>query len=327
MGFNYIEVETFNKHTTLDREPPPFLIEGVLHRSVTLLYGQTMAGKSTLAASMAVALAGGHGSWLGQPITPDGNGPVVIVTGDPDGRREYKTRLYSVQDELGDGEIRICAPYRPTRPDGWEEVRAVVAAHKAKVVILDNLSAFVPGSLNDDDTVKLFYQEVDKIARGGVAVLVIAHVSEKRTDQGPARLPYGSSFIRFGPRWWGLMWVSGERLRIEFDGNDGAPWNMDLTAPDGTPRFGVLARESADELRERKSGRQRKRKEETDDRRSRIGTWAVQNCQGCTVRQAAEKIAAEFPSESPDGARNNLSRGAYGGVKQVDTRAHRWARP
>jgi hypothetical protein len=275
---------------------------------------------------MAVALAGGHGKWLGRPIAPDGTGPVVIVTGDPDGRREYKTRLHAVKGELGDGEITICAPYRPTRPDGWEEVRAVVSAAKARVVILDNLSAFVPGSLNDDDSVKLFYQEVDKLARAGVAVLVIAHVSEKRTDQGPSRLPYGSSFIRFGPRWWGLAWVSGDRLRVEFDGNDGAPWIMDLTGPDGVPRFDVLDVTTADQLRERKAGNQRKRRQATDDRRSQIGTWVLQNCQGLTVREAAGKVAAEFPSESAGAARNNLARGAYGGVVQVDTRAHRWAR-
>jgi RecA-family ATPase len=80
MAYNYIEVETFTKNTTLDQEPPPFLIDGVLHRSVTLLYGQTKSGKSTLAASMAVALAGGHGDWLGRPIAPDGTqGPGKVV--------------------------------------------------------------------------------------------------------------------------------------------------------------------------------------------------------------------------------------------------------
>ena len=208
----------------------------VLHRVVSLVLSSAPKIDPPPAG---VAIAG-RPRWAGR-IERRRGPPVVIVCGDPDSLLEYKERLYEVRDDLSDGIIRLVAPYRPTQPEGWEEIRAAVTAVRAKLVIIDNLSQFVPGSLSDDDMIKLFYQETDKFARQGAAVLVLAHVSEKKDMGGHAqRLPQGSSLIRFGPRWWALVWRDpGKKVRMEFDGNRGGKWWLDVTEPNGIPRFDV----------------------------------------------------------------------------------------
>lgn len=326
--YKFIDVETFTRDSTLDGVPAAFLVEGILHRSVTLFYGQTKSGKSTLAASLAVALASGQETWLGRPVAPDAHGPVAIVCGDPDSLFEYKERLFRVRDEIGDGRITLISPWRPTEPAGWEEVRSAVMAAGARVVIIDNLSQFVSGSLSDDDLIKAFYMEVDKFARQGIAVLVLAHVSEKPAVDGKSqRLPHGSSFIRYGPRWWALVWAGGGKCRLEFDGNAGGRWSLDVSEPDGVPRFDVLGSRTTEELKEGQQRRARDRDAQLLKERSNVGEWVVANCQGQNRDATAQAVAAAFPKYTVTTAQKFLSEGAFGAVKNVGTRnAPQWAR-
>jgi hypothetical protein len=325
-----LDMVMFDMATTLEDVPEKFLIDGVLHRSVTLIYGQTEAGKSTIAASIAVAVATGKDEWAGRTVSPATHGPVVIVCGDPDSRYEYQERLFEVRDEFvsPDQRIALVAPQRPASPQAWEQVRGVVRATGAKVVIIDNLTQFVAGSLNDDEPIRQFYAEVDEFARRGVAVLVIAHVSDKKGPDGnPARLPIGSSAIRTGPRWRALAWRGAGKVRLEFGGNGGGNWWLDLTEPDGIPRFAVLGSTSTEELKEGRANRARQRAEKTLDDRSDVGNWVLENCQGMNREQAAEKIAAQFPGVTVSTARGALSRGEYGGVRNAGSRAApRWER-
>src|SRR2546423_10582519 len=91
----------------------PFLVEGAIHRSTTLLYGQTLAGKSTLAASIAMAVAGQDQAWLGKRIMNHGH--ALIVAGDQDRGGDYRRRLR----RAGADNIDIYAPYQPAIPDTW----------------------------------------------------------------------------------------------------------------------------------------------------------------------------------------------------------------
>ena len=53
-----VDVFTFRADTPLPKEMPPrFLIAGVVHRAVTVFYGQQDTGKSMLALSVAVSVA------------------------------------------------------------------------------------------------------------------------------------------------------------------------------------------------------------------------------------------------------------------------------
>lgn len=266
----------------------PFVVDGILHRSTTLIYGQTKTGKSTLAAAIAIAVAGQAQTWLGRPVTRHGH--ALIVAGDPDGKREYSRRL-----RAGDAEnVSVYAPTRPAIPETWGEVAMAARRYNSALVVVDNLSAFVPGTLNDDFAVKQFYDQTDAMARDGAAVLIVAHTSEKSGEHGPSRVPMGSSFIRFGPRWWCYAHRPRDKLLLDFDGNDGRPWGLAVSEPDGTPWFTVLGETTADELAERRDRRKRDRGDETLRRNREIARFWRDECQGISNRAAGEKIAARF---------------------------------
>jgi AAA domain len=263
------EVLVFRKDTPLPKGPDPFLVDGVLQRSLTVLYGQTCVGKTMLAISLAAAVADGR-KWLGQRVAS--NGPVAIVSGDPDGKYEIPERLDKIRDELGNGEVRIIVPRRPMAEETWEQVNQDTEG--CRLVFLDNLSQFIPGSLNNDDSVKLVYQELDQMTRRGIAVCVLAHTSDKRGENGRVSdVPLGSSFIRFGPRWFAYAHRARGNLIVSFDGNGGRPWELTLTEPTGTPRFEVVSASTADELASRRAQRARERDKAKLDRTADIDAW------------------------------------------------------
>lgn len=316
----YLTAELITRDTDLTQEPHPFLVDGIVHQSVTLLYGRTCSGKSTLAAALAIALSNGETEFLGREITSDGPMRVGIITGDPLGASEYKRRLVS-DGAIGSGEIQLVAPYRPTRIETWEEVREVIQGQDCGFVIVDNLSSFVPGSLNDDDSVKLLYDQIEQFPRDGIPALVLAHTSDKWTEHGPSRIPMGSSLIRFGPRWWCNAYRSGGRLHLEFDGNEGTPHNINVTEPDGKPAFDVIETSGADEVSARRERRSQERREATERERREMGDYVLAECPELNQTQAAERLSEQYGRKAST-HEVNLSRGAYG----VKLRNGRWER-
>jgi hypothetical protein len=188
-----------------------------------------------------VALANGEKQFLGRNVTL-GERPVGIIVGDPGGANEYRRRI---KDYLNPGaQVCVDSPYRPTQPATWAELQNAAELRGYGFLIVDNLSAFVPGSLSDDNSIKALYEQIEWFPRHGIPALIIAHTSEKAGEYGYSRVPMGSSLIRFGPRWWGYVYRSRGQAVIEFDGNEGSPHKMMLTEPDGSPVFDVIAVDS-----------------------------------------------------------------------------------
>jgi energy-coupling factor transporter ATP-binding protein EcfA2 len=299
----------------LSEEPLPFLVDGIIHESMTLLYGQTCSGKSTIAAALAVALANGETHFLGRKIANDGQRMTVgIVAGDPCGAREYTRRLVETK-AIGSGRVYVNEPYRPTRHETWDEVRDAAQQYGWQFVVVDNLSSFVPGSLNDDVSVKLFYEQIEQFPRDGIPVLVVAHTSDKWTDRGPSRIPMGSSLIRFGPRWWCNAYRSGGYLQLEYDGNEGTPHRITVNEPNGIPSFEVVRTADTDELRGQR------RSVETLAKRAGIREFVLAECQHLNGKETAKQIAEKFGG-SESSHQTLLSRGGYGIKREGD----RWTR-
>jgi hypothetical protein len=175
------------------------------------------------------------------------------------------------------------------------------------------LSAFVPGTLNDDYSIKQFYERTDDIARGGAAVLIVAHTSEKSGEHGPSTKPMGPSYIHFGPRWSCYAHRSRGALVLDFDGNDGRPWRMNVSEPNGTPEFEVIGETGADELAERRNGRSRAR----DAKRRQICDY-VAGRRGSMTDAALAALLVDSFGGTLSTHRSNLSKGAYGSARVVE---------
>jgi hypothetical protein len=251
--YSHIETFTFTKETYLPKVPDLFLVEGMLHRSMTLIHGQTTAGKSMLAMSLGVAVASGAENWNGKVL--NGSGPVTYVGGDPGVIYEAYDRLDRVRGDIGAGEVRIIAPERPTRREAWLEIAD--RSQGSQLLILDNLTQFVPGSLNDDSAVRAVMEELTALTRNDMAVCVLAHSSDKRNEHGYAPdKPAGSFSIRSIPRWFiSLDRKEGSHVVAKLAGNDARPWEMTLTEPSDRPRFDVLDVTTPDQVAARKRRR------------------------------------------------------------------------
>jgi hypothetical protein len=260
-----IQSFTFTKDSYLPKVPSTFLVDGILHRSQTIIFGQTNCGKSMLALSLAAAVASGQ-PWNGQGVSA--SGPVAIVSGDPDGLYENYDRLNKIRDDVGGGEIRIYVPERPLAEETWFEL-----AHQTegcRLMILDNLTQFVPGTLNDDYAVKAVYERLEALSRrDDMAVAVLAHTSDKKNEHGySSNIPAGSFVIRSVPRWFVHLHRGSGVLSLNMQGNSGArPWGLKLSEPTDTPRFDVLETITPDEYAKRMGNRQRSK--------TKLDQWAT----------------------------------------------------
>jgi AAA domain len=302
MSYRHIEVDRFRADTPLPKVPNPALIGNagsvILHRSLTVVYGQTDVGKTQWLLSLATCVASGR-DWNGHKVHR--SGPVAIVCGDFDGRYETQERLAKVRDDLGDGEIIIVTPERPASEDAWIEIEN--ATEDCVLVILDNLTNFVPTSLNDDEGIRAVYAKLRALnLRNGCSVTVVAHTSDKRGEFGYSNIPMGSSAIRTDPRWFvSLVRKRGEFVSVHFEGNGGRPWEMLISEPTGAPRFDVLTIVTADEV----SKRRRNRTRQTLDKNAEEATWWQANCTGLSGTKAGEELAKQFGG-SPGTYRNKI---------------------
>jgi hypothetical protein len=288
-----------------NEESPPFLIDGVVSSSMTLLYGRSKCGKSTMASALAVALANGDKQFLGKQVY-DSDHKVGIVAGDPGGTGEFGRRIHHA---LRPGvTVPILAPERPARPEVWEAVRDYVDKLGVTFLIIDNLSNFIPpgGSLSDDQAVNTIYDHIEQFPRGDIPVLVVAHVSDRMTEHGPQRTPSGSFVIRARPRWWWHMWQRNDGTAVnEFDGNEGTQHTITVSEPVGRPSFAVLATDT-DPARGR-----RDRAAATMQRREEIQRYVLADCQGESNTKTAGMLAEKFGGTIPS-HKTSLSQGRYG---------------
>jgi hypothetical protein len=172
-------------------------------------------------------------------LHPTSAGPVAFVLGDDDGLAETYERLDLVRERVGDGRIRLITPPVTTSPVVWEAIRAEV--EDCVLVVVDNLTNFVPGSLNNDEGVGLFYEQLKPISRAGKSVLVLAHASDKRDVNGNStNLPAGSFVIRSYPRMFLHAYQSRGRLMVARAGNRVKRSVVELSAPTDRPVFSVL---------------------------------------------------------------------------------------
>jgi AAA domain len=270
-----LDIFDFTREAYIPKVPESALVEGWLHRSTTLLFGQTITGKSSLAQWLALPVASGRDQ---DGLHANSAGPVAFVLGDDDGMLETYERLDLVRDRIGDGRIRLITPPVTTNPKVWEAVRREVEG--CRLVVIDNLTNFVPGSLNNDEGVSLFYDEVKPISRAGTSVLVLAHASDKRDMNGNStNLPAGSFVIRSYPRLFLHAYQSHGRLMVARAGNRVKRTTVELTLPTDRPVFTILGEKEA-EARAVHSG------EWLDDNK-RI--WDALDS-GLSIRAAAQKL-------------------------------------
>lgn len=267
---------------------PDWLIEGWLVSSVTMVAGSPESGKSSLVASMAAAVAHG-GTWLGEPVTTDRTGPVMILSSDPAGSGEWAQKGRDLDVAADDWEI-----YRFS-PEHWDDYVELACARCCRLLVFDNITSGIAGPINEANPSSLL-GPLQRVIDGGTPVVVIAH-----TGKGWSQDPMGPTAYKAWRRHGIHVGGSGDRPRkLTRAGNVGI-W-PDVVV-NGTTIGSAVEYRLADGETNKPN-----RAPETMDRNNGIADWVVQNCQGMTRNATAAAIAQTF-NGSEGSYRTSLSSG------------------
>jgi hypothetical protein len=292
-----------------------WIIDGILSADTTLLYGEPKLGKSYFVSAMLAALATGADTFLGKKIT--GTYRPALCWTDDRGWREYKKRMSDADeiraaDDLDLSFVRLSVM---RSVEQWEDLSRVLSREGRDLVVIDNMTSAVDGSLNDDRTVRAFFAGVKVLTDAGMAVLILAHASDAKDQYGRGgRRPQGHTLTSASVRWRCFM----ERARgpynvkLSFSGNVADP--HEITVHGDRMTYGVLSTKDAGQLRTEKAERTRNRDKATLDENAKIAQWVVDNGQGKSASALGHELAGAFGGAAGTHTTNLNSRRKYGAM-------------
>jgi hypothetical protein len=316
---------TLREVRELVRRDSAFVVEGLIHAKATLIIGEPMGGKSYLTASLASALAGGAGEWLGAPVIGSQRTVAFGLT-DPGGDAETVERL----DGLGvDGErVRLDRVANDGSADYWRNLAAALTARGAEVFILDNLMGSINGDINSAKDARAFTDGLNTIVDRGVSVVVVHHVA-KSGEYGPGKSAMGSQhFTAWARSVLRLERRAGNRRVLVAWGNSSPSVELDLTMTVAESGGGIFTVTGIKTEADRVAGleaRRRTRSKETLDRNAEIAGHVVAHCQGKGVREVGRELAERFGGTVGTHASNLSGRRKYGAMLLRDPGQNRWS--
>ncbi|MFJ9265154.1 AAA family ATPase [Streptomyces bacillaris] len=187
----------------------PFLIEGLIHRTATMIYGRPKAGKSFVALSAAMALGEGT-PWLGQDVEPLNT---LLWALDPGQEDETYQRFNTAQGKA-DSRLFITDVRPEDSDEWWSEFSDVLVSTGVEVLIVDNLSALLGrGSYNNDADVRPALGRLQALLDEGIAIVLVHHSGKFNEEQGSGKSPMGSTAIEA----WGRQFIQvtdDQELRV-----------------------------------------------------------------------------------------------------------------
>jgi AAA domain len=288
-------------------EGETWIVDRIIGSATTLLYGEAKSGKSFLVSALIKSLATGA-DFLGRPVPEDRAFSFAVCWTDDMGVREYSTRIRTVMTESDTPSVWFYPLPIMRTPDMWHKLYHRIMAQGHNFVVIDNMAQTLDGSVNDDSVVRRFFDGVRLFIRAGIPVVVVAHSSDKAGPNGyKPDTPMGSAYISQAVRW--RVFVRRSRrgnITLKFMGNHSEPYEMTLYHGAGA-RFDVLDIKTPEALRASAEGAARARDKGRPDDNLGVARWVVENCQGMSQRQAAEKLAPEL-NIGVEAARKRITR-------------------
>lgn len=203
-GTPLVELSTIEAEDAL-----PYLVRPYLPlNELTVLYGDGAAGKSVLAAALALSVR--TGSRLPHCSQASQNGPILYLDWETHGSAQSR-RFRRVAEGLSvrwDNGLFYRHCERPILDDA-EALAGEVARREIKLVVVDSLAWACGGDPSDP---QVAIASLAAIRRLGCTALVIAHSPKGEREQAGRRSIFGSAFFEFGPR-------SAWEVRATRDGN------------------------------------------------------------------------------------------------------------
>ncbi|WP_167460427.1 AAA family ATPase [Nocardia brasiliensis] len=297
-------------------EQGDWLVPDLIASTSTLVFGEAKIGKSWLIAHLVAALLS-RGEFLGVQV-PDEEFSVGICYTDDAGHREYAQRIGTAVEGV-DHAVKLYG-LRIMQRDDWEALHRVVTDAGHNVLIIDNLTQILDGSINDDDVIRRCFNGIRRFTQAGIPVVIVGHSTDKPGQNGrKSDTPLGSAAISQSVRW--LMQIRparGRNLNVKTYGNIDHGRTMTVQPDDGA-LFTVL---SSDEKAETVK-KARQRSVETMDKNAEYARFVIEQCQGKGRNEAGDALAEKFGG-SAGTFKNSLTRGPLS--KLVTRTGTQWQR-
>lgn len=285
----------------------PFLVQGVISSSVTMLYGVPKCGKSALIVNL-VASALSDESFLGvnfeQPVAK-----VIILATDSGGKEEYAARL--VEAGVSEDEDRIRVWQLPSlTADYIDSLRAwdQFSLAPGDLVIVDGVSSF-EGDGNSMGEVAALTAALERL-RGDNPLVLVAHASTSFSGSGSSKKVLGSTAWTTRARW--LVRVtrrSGGVVSLDCSGNAAKSERFTLQTGAKVSDFIVTSHVSGDELEGQQTRQRQDRELKTVQGREEQARFVEEHCQGMNKNETARALHEQYPSKSESTYRQQLKDG------------------
>jgi hypothetical protein len=303
---------TFDMHEARARREirSQFLVEGLIHRTATMVIGQPMSGKSFLTVSLAASLVQDQTSWLGQVVHRRGLSVAFGLT-DPGAADETVDRIHSL---TGDTErVRFAELRNNGRPEFWHGVKHNLMDNGIGVFVLDNVIGAMPpgGEVNHLADARALTDGLGLLIDAGMSVVAVHHTAKASGQGGPGRTAMGSQHFTAWAR--SIIRVDqarGEQRRLSVSGNNAEGRNL-FVAPRVSDQGAITYDVASDEL---ESVRQTRRSTQRLDHNATVARWVVEHCQGYTQKATADALALQFGGQSTTAVGYLSGRRAYGAM-------------
>jgi RecA-family ATPase len=188
----------FRFDVTLPATEPVWLVDGLMARGmITMLSGDTSAGKSFVSLALAMAVLDGGRTWLGRPVT--GPGRVLIIENEmPSYDVEGRLRGSGIRNEHWDRLAYLDKSQAVALDDGEQaaQLAEVVEAFAPDLVILDTLFSLAPGiDHNSNGAAGAFYRDVLRPLARSTSLLLLHH-ENKPGEHGRGKAEYAATGAR-----------------------------------------------------------------------------------------------------------------------------------
>lgn len=237
-------VETANDYTK-----PLWLVDGLIHNTVTTFASPPKAGKSTAVGGIAAEMSNGKTEYLGRQIHIDGPCRTVFFTTDAGSQWEYTRRLRALGADPSmisfiDGRYLMEAS-----PIEWDlNVKQLVHSYPAlRMIVIDNLLG-VMGESTPGKELNRFWLQLQDFNLYGIAVVVLNHTAvQDETGRGMGRRPQGGRSNETSTRHIVMLLPPGNKapdniLKVVTNGNDvrknaHRPFYVELRDRNGEPEL------------------------------------------------------------------------------------------
>lgn len=259
-----------------------WVVPDLISTSISLVYGEPFAGKTTLMGGLLVALTKGT-PWLGK--APLRTYRPLVLWSDAECQDEYF-------EHTGCDRSLNIGHSRANRELEWDRVLPSMQHRGYDFLLVDNLMGVASGPINDDDPIGAFFEILKDINTHGIPVVVVHHSSDKTYQGFKAKTALGHTNISANTRinlfCERLEKTDGIRVRVKGNRTSTATYEVD--------RASLTVRGSSSMSRERM------------DRNVEIADFIAEHCTG-SIRAVASDVAKEF------GKSEHTWRGALGNGK------------